>query len=340
MSDAAWSDSGEIVSSAASFLARHGGAATARRERACGQPDAGCWTGMAELGWFGVTVPEAAGGVGLGLHVACLIGEQAGRALLMPPLAMAMTSAGLLAASCEPAAHAMLQRLLAGAGHVAFVAEPRAAELSRVPDGDLAEAFLIASGDDERFEARLVARAAAGLVEREDRCVDGSWLTSIRLAPQVVATAPRVLAGCEGQAAWQRALAAFRLIEAAYLCGLMATALGMALEHLRLRRQFGVPIGSFQALQHRASDCHVGIAATRALVFESALAEGTPRAVWWAAASARRASAAALHVTRENIQFHGATGFADEHDAGVCLRRAMSIAARHHSAMATLEAGC
>ncbi len=109
----------------------------------------------------------------------------------------------------------------------------------------------------------------------------------------------------------------------------MESALKLALDYLRLRHQFGVAIGSFQALQHRAASCHVDAQATQALVGEAASALGGPRGAWAAAASLHRAAAAALRITQEVVQFHGAIGFADEHDAGLYLRRAMALSARH-----------
>ncbi|MGK6305770.1 acyl-CoA dehydrogenase family protein [Variovorax sp. DT-64] len=132
-----------------------------------------------------------------------------------------------------------------------------------------------------------------------------------------------------GEAAWKQGRNLQRLGDAAYLCGLMDAALQLALDYMRLRRQFGVPIGSFQALQHRASAAHVDASATRALVHEAARAFGSVRETWAAAASVHRAAAAALRVAKEVVQFHGAVGFADEHDAGLYLRRAMTVGARH-----------
>ncbi|MEO8080469.1 MAG: acyl-CoA dehydrogenase family protein, partial [Caldimonas sp.] len=313
-----------VAESAAAFVADHGSAARARVERAAGALDETCWQGMAALGWFGIDVPEAAGGLGLGPMAVCVVAEAAGRGLLMPPLTQAMAAAALLGGGEGTFAARTLDSLLGGR---AFVALARAVPserdtgpagglvLRRVPDGDLARAFVVATGDGDTFETRLVDRAETGAAPALERCVDGSWLASLEIAAATWAAAPMLGRGTSGEVDWEKALALFRLGDAAYSCGLMATTLAMSLDYLRLRRQFGAPIGSFQALQHRAVDGHVGLAAARALVFESARARGTPREAWAAAASVRRATAAALAVTRENIQFHGAIGFADEHDA-------------------------
>jgi alkylation response protein AidB-like acyl-CoA dehydrogenase len=118
-----------------------------------------------------------------------------------------------------------------------------------------------------------------------------------------------------------------RLADAAMLVGVMDRALALTVEYLGIRQQFGKPIGSFQALQHRVASCHVDVAASRAIVREAALAVGSLRQRGAAAAAFAYVSEAALRVTREAIQFHGAIGFTDEHDIGLFHRRAVALAA-------------
>ena len=336
-----------IADSATAFLADHGGPARARLERAAGGIDVVCWQGMAELGWFGIDVPETAGGMALGPTAACVVAEAAGNALLTHPLTMAMAAASLLPNGGSAVAADTLQALLSGRHHVSLVqatlrppdpASPTGVlMLDAVPDGDLVDAFVVALGDGPSFEARLVASSPSSSFDvRALRCVDGTWLGFAELPIADWSECPLIDRGESGEVAWNQALALFRLGDAAYCCGLMAKALAMSLDYLGLRRQFGVPIGTFQALQHRAVDAHVAISAARALVTESARGVGE-RAIWGSCASVRRATAAALAVTRENIQFHGAIGFADEHDAGLYLRRAMTLAARHGSALDALR---
>ncbi len=346
MSGAAQDELRLIADSARDFATGHAGPARARQRlsEAAGTLDAAGWRGIAELGWFGIAVPEAAGGLDLGPAAACSVAEEAGRALLMPPLTMAMAAARLLSASADEAAAAALKDLLAGRKHIAMAATSQAERQSiregAVPDGDLAAAFVVASGTGDGFEARLVPRDAPGVARLNDQCVDGSWLAQLRIETSAWSDAPRLVQGAAGQAAWHESIDLLRLSDAAYLCGTMAVTLEMSLDYLRLRHQFGVPIGSFQALQHRAADCHIQVAATRALVCEAARAFGQARGRFAAAASIRRATVAALQVTKENVQFHGAIGFAEEHDAGLYLRRAMVLAARHGGdVMKTLQ-GC
>ncbi len=105
----------------------------------------------------------------------------------------------------------------------------------------------------------------------------------------------------------------------------------MTLEYLCTRRQFDRPIGSFQALQHRAVDLWIQRSLTEAVVAEAlkALAEGVPPSVRsrLAARAKARASDAALHVAREAVQMHGAIGFTDEYDLSLYVQRALVLSA-------------
>lgn len=339
MSQAERVDLEMVADSAKAFVAGNAGAARARQRMAHGPGwlDAEGWRGMAALGWFGIAVPESAGGLELGAAAACAVAEEAGRALLVPPLTAAMAAASLLAASPHPAPAQRLGALLDGGEPIAIARASTDAARQGLDaasfDADAAGAFLVANDGGDAFDLRLVARDAPGVQARHDACVDGSFLSRLRLEGGAWSDATRVLQGREGQKAWDDAMDLLRLTDAAYLCGVTGAALAMSLDYLRLRHQFGVPIGSFQALQHRAADCHVQWASARALVQEAAAALGTARGRFAAAAGIHRAKAAALHVTKENIQFHGAIGFADEHDAGLYLRRAMVLAARHSDSM-------
>lgn len=331
-----------IAESAADFAASHGGPGAARRVHEGGPAwEANAWKAIAGLGWLGIAVPEAAGGLELGAPALCVVAEEAGRALLTAPLTAGMAAAAVLAEGGDAAAPT-LQALIDGTVHVALAQAELATDGTRaaalVPDGDAAAQWLVASGQGADFEARRLDPGAVGIALHVRHAVDGSRLADLAIEPAAWADAPCLLSGAVGEAAWAHGRQLAWLGDAAYLCGLMDAALRLALDYLRLRRQFGVPIGSFQALQHRATACHVDATATRALVHEAARAIGTAREAWAAAAAVQRASAAALRVTQEVVQFHGAIGFADEHDAGLYLRRAVSVGARHAgAALAALQ---
>ncbi len=335
-----------IADSASAFLSTNAGPANARspENRAGAMPDDAPWREMAALGWLGIAVPESAGGLDMGTNAACLIAEEAGRALLASPLTMAMSAAQLLAAADTAAATETLENLLAGSVHLTFAmpdAGCGAADGDRcfvLADGGRGFRFVAASGAGESFEARMFVAGDEGTVVDARPRVDGGLLGFAQVSSGAWDLAPRLVQGHSGEHVWNAAQEMLRLVDAAYLCGLAQATLKMSLEYLHLRHQFGAAIGSFQALQHRAADCHIQLSATRALVYESTRATGTQRAAFAAAASIRQATRLAMHVARENIQFHGAIGFADELDAGLYLRRAMVVSAWHtDAALATLR---
>jgi alkylation response protein AidB-like acyl-CoA dehydrogenase len=117
----------------------------------------------------------------------------------------------------------------------------------------------------------------------------------------------------------------------AEMLGVMEAALQMALGYMRTRIQFGKPIGSFQALQHKATDLYVQQELTRAVLDDAVRqldAGGAPAERARIASRCKaRASDAGLRVTREVIQLHGAIGYTDEYDAGLYLKRALVLSA-------------
>jgi alkylation response protein AidB-like acyl-CoA dehydrogenase len=122
------------------------------------------------------------------------------------------------------------------------------------------------------------------------------------------------------------------VVNAAELLGLMDATLDMTLAYLRTRRQFGVAIGSFQAVQHRVVDMWIQRQLTEAGLEAAARlmdALDTTADARSAAASGikSRASQAASHLTKEALQFHGAIGFADEYGLGIHLNRALVLSA-------------
>ncbi|WP_454651152.1 acyl-CoA dehydrogenase family protein [Bradyrhizobium liaoningense] len=116
---------------------------------------------------------------------------------------------------------------------------------------------------------------------------------------------------------------------ATMLLGCAKTALKMSLDYLKTRQQFGVAIGSFQALQHRAAMAHVMLASSRSLLLEASNCFDGPRRSAACAGARARAADCALHILKEAVQFHGAIGFTDEHELSLYFRRIVALAAWH-----------
>ena len=110
------------------------------------------------------------------------------------------------------------------------------------------------------------------------------------------------------------------------LLGAMEMAQEITLDYLRIRKQFGKLIGSFQALQHQAVNVYIRIEAARSLVYQVAANNDADRIdPAMAAAVKAKVSEDAMVVTKACIQLHGAIGFTDEHDIGLYLKRAMLL---------------
>jgi alkylation response protein AidB-like acyl-CoA dehydrogenase len=289
--------------------------------------DRAVWREMCALGWLGLRVAEAAGGSGLGMREYCALAEECGAGLVPEPLIPCAMAARVFRGT-------ELAQLLAGDTIVipAWQERPNALALGGdtvLRDGRLsgrkvfvpmaagADAFLVAAASS----LALVARDAAGVALTVDRSQDGGHYGTLTLdrAPA------QPIAGDLAEAIEEATLAT-----AAYLLGVMERAFAMTLGYLKTRQQFGKPIGSFQALAHRAADLKIAVALTRASVEAAALTLDTSSvaAIRRAAVSRAkaRASDAAMRVTREAIQMHGGIGYTDEYDVGLYLRKAMVLA--------------
>jgi alkylation response protein AidB-like acyl-CoA dehydrogenase len=174
----------------------------------------------------------------------------------------------------------------------------------------------------------VVPRADIGVSTERD--VDGSTSSTLRFAAVHVPAERLIATGAEARRLTLQLQEFLTLGTAAELVGLAAAALGVTLDYVKLRQQFGRPIGSFQVLQHRAVDGFVDIELDRSLVYRvlAAWDAGEHHPAMVAAAKAR-ASRSALQVTRAALQMHGAIGYTEEHDIGLYYKRAMVLAARY-----------
>jgi len=306
------------------FAARHG---SPEQVRATLAGATGCdrktWERLArELGLTALAVPAEFGGADAGVAEVAVAVEELGRVLLPTPY-LSTALVGLIvtgaAGLCRDAAERYLPGLASGSliGAVALDADvavtgDRVSGTARhVVDGALAGLLLVRAGD--RLLAVAAADAAIEPLDTLDR--------TRRQATVRFDDAPAVAAGpAEPAVALQRVLLAAESVAAAEHC------LSATVGYLKTRRQFGRPIGSFQALQHRCADLAVALASARA----------TARAAVWTAQSdpgglAALAPLAALHCSRtfvqvaaEMIQLHGGIGFTWDHEAHLYFKRAKS----------------
>jgi alkylation response protein AidB-like acyl-CoA dehydrogenase len=202
--------------------------------------------------------------------------------------------------------------------------------LSFIPFAEKADAFLVVANEGPATALCLVPRATAGLSVATTHNVDGS--TSSKLVfDRATLSADQIIAkGGKAEAIAAKMNELLLLGTAVELLGTAEAALDITLAYIKLREQFGKPIGSFQALQHRAVNCYVDAELNRSLIFAVLAARdaGTCHPAMVSAAKAR-ASRCALDTVRAALQLHGAIGYTDEHDIGIYYKRTVALAAKY-----------
>lgn len=256
--------------------------------------DAALWSGLAELGAFSIRVPEAAGGLGLGLMDAVLLMEEAGRTLASGPVAETLVAARLLGTLGGQAE--LLERVMAGTAVVSLAFHDRGSRpLQWVAGGAVAEAVIVRQGD----EILLVNTKGAGKAEDN--------LASTPIAELDLSGLPRstLARGAEAAKVFAQALEEWKLLVSAALAGLGRESLRLAAAYASERKQFGQFIGQFQAISHPLTDLLCEVDGGKLLVWRAIrnLADGSEQAgaaislaAWWNSEAAGRAVAQALHT--------------------------------------------
>ena len=303
-----------------------------------------------ELGWLGMLVPAAADGSGLGLTELALVLEQCGRGLVCEPLGLAAVAAAALAQGHAP--HPMLERAMRGEALVvpalqesAHAGDPLALRAQAAGDraprltgtkvsvcAGGADGFLVSASGADGTGLYYVSRDAPGVQIATAPSVEGRSLATLTLKD----TPADVVPPRQSSRSAVEALTDLCLIAiSAELLGVMVGAQELTFDYLRIRKQFGKPIGSFQALQHKAVDIYIKTETTRSLLYQVAAANDPYRIdPAQAVAVKAKASEDALAVTQACIQLHGAIGFTDEHDIGLYLKRALLLSSLFGNAAA------
>ena len=182
------------------------------------------------------------------------------------------------------------------------------------------------------LELHWIGCNAAGLSSRPEARADGSASARLGFDQVSASAATRVASSTCAGAALALALEHAMTAASAELLGVMDSALTLTLEYLRTRVQFGKPIGSYQALQHRAVDLYIQKELSRAALAAAIATLDDPtctpeRRATAASGVKARASQAALAICNEALQMHGAIGFTDEYDLGLYLNRALVLSA-------------
>jgi len=305
------------------------------------------WDEMAELGWPGLALPEQWGGQGLGIVELAVLFEELGYALAPTPL-LSSTVAGLALAlnGSDEQRERWLRPLATGAarGTLAlfdagspaaigeFTLEAREdgdgvvldGEKVLVMDAGSADFLLVATADGRRH---VVAADADGVSVTPEASIDPTRrLHSVRL--DGVRVGPEATLG-GGQAEYLPILWRACVALAAESTGIAQRTLDMAVEYAKDRKQFGRPIGSYQAVSHRCAQMLLETENSRSAVYGAAwAADAEPESLPLAASMAKAyASDAGWRVPDASIQVHGGIGFTWEHDLHFFLKRGKANAA-------------
>jgi acyl-CoA dehydrogenase len=349
-----------VKETADGFFAEHGPVAELRRIRDTKDPTGfsrDLWTKMAEMGFAGAAIPEAYGGAGMGMVVAGLIAEAIGRNLSIAPfLSSSVVSATAIArGGSEDQKAALLPKMAAAELIVALAADEKArhapsqietrAEPSGngfrltgtknfVVDGTIADRLIVAArtggaiGDQAGISLFLVDPKASGVTVEARSMVDSRPAARVILEGVQVDGADMLGGLGEGYPILEAALDAGRACLAAEMLGVAAHSFETTVEYLKTREQFGRPIGSFQALQHRAAHlfCEIELARSVTLKALRAMDEGDLRAPVFASLAKAKVGEVAKLATNEAVQMHGGMGMTDDVDVGLYMKRARAAA--------------
>jgi alkylation response protein AidB-like acyl-CoA dehydrogenase len=277
------------------------------REREGAGLDPALWDAIVAMGLPTMALAEGDGGAGASLTDLAAAVEVHGAHLGLAPLVETAVAARLLARLGPPAAP-LLERVVGGAA-----ATLRLAAAGAAPTAYAAAAEVLLALDGDRIlsvagPAGPPLRTLAGLAAA---VIDTSEGTELGAGPAAVA-------------AWAQAVDEWRALTAVAQAGLARATLDLGIRYARDRQQFGVPIASFQTIQHRFADLHERVEGSRLLAYEAvwALDEGEPtgpalaaQASWYCGLVADEAAGFSLHV-------HGGYGFMLEYDVQLHVRRA------------------
>ena len=315
--------------------------------------DAGSWKEIAELGFTGVIVPEEFGGSGFGYVGLGQVLEAQGRTLAASPLlstAMIGASALMLGGS-QPQKDAWLGKIAGGEAIVSLAADERphhdpahvkliakrssagyalSGEKRYVVDGAEADLLIVAArtsgdaGDATGITLFLVPGDAKGVSRTALKTLDAHAAANVSFAGVEVG-ADAVLGAVDGgYGLLEQILDRARIGAAAEMLGAADAAFEMTSDYLKVRKQFGQLIGSFQSLQHRAAIMFTELELTRSCVAAALDAlDRNANNISELASLAKARAGETLHlVSNETVQMHGGIGMTDAHDSGLYMKRA------------------
>ena len=310
--------------------------------------DSATWQQMVDLGWAGITIPEEFGGLGFGFLGLGVVMEECGRTLTASPLLSTVIGAtALVAGGSEDQKNDLLPKVSSGellltlaleesAHHSPYGSVTTAQKSANgysvtgskkfVLDGNVADKLVVVArssgkaGDRDGLTLVLVDREAPHVSVTRTIMADSRNAVNIEFGG-----AEGVIVGEEGKAAdvIDHMLDTGRILLAAEMLGGVQECFERTIEYLKVREQFGVAIGSFQGLQHRAAQMFCEVELSKSVVLEalSALDDGSEEIAELASLAKARVNDTFNLVSSEGVQMHGGIGMTDEYEIGFFLKR-------------------
>jgi alkylation response protein AidB-like acyl-CoA dehydrogenase len=315
--------------------------------------DTALWSQMAEMGFAGIIIPEEYGGAGFGYRGLGLVLEEAGRTLAASPLVSTslLCASALLIGGSEDQKKALLPEIASGNLVMALAMDegahhnPANIEASAAKDGDgyvlngtksfvldghVAGKLIVAArtsgarGNTSGLTLFIVDGDAAGVTRKRHIMVDSRNAAEITLKDVKVAAGDVLGRADNGFEILSETLDRARIGLAAEMLGSLQEAYERTIEYLKERKQFGVVIGSFQGLKHRAAKMFCDIELCKSVVADAldAIDERRNDIAQAASLAKARVGAAFNEISSEAVQMHGGIGVTDEYEIGFFLKRA------------------
>jgi len=320
-------------------------------EKGC---DPALWKKMAELGWTGLVIPEEYGGSGLNYVDLVLVMEEMGRVVLPSPFIWTtMVAEALIRAGSDAQKKALLPKIASG-DLIATIAwlepsaswDPSSIALAARADGSncILDGTKLFVSDAHIADCILVATRTSGAGEDGitlfalEANRPGITITSLKTMDQTrklsevkftgVKATPADVVGTIGKG-WPILSAIIdrgKVMLAAEMIGGAQKVLDLTVEYAKVRAQFGRPIGSFQAVQHKAANMMIDVEGAKSAIYYAswAVSNNVPDAPVAAAVAKAAASDAFRRVSADGIQLHGGIGFTWDHDLHIYFKRAKS----------------
>lgn len=336
-----------LLEAARGFLSKAAPLSRLRQMRDSGKrADPELWQEMVAAGWAGVLLPEAAGGSDMGHAAAHVLAMEMGRSLAVSPfLSTAVMAATVLRQLQDPASLDKMKSIASGGVTYGLAVDegakfnPENIELTAqkrgngyvlnghkrfVVDGGSADRLLVLAKSDEGLCLFDVANVAPGLSHDQLDMIDSRDAADLLFQEVEVAGDALLGAVGAGYELLKPALEAGQAALAAETTGLAEAAFAMTNDYLKERKQFGIPIGAFQALQHRAAHLWCELEVTQSAILNAGrLLDNNPQDASLAVSVAKaRATETAQMAVQEGVQMHGGIGMTDAFDMGFFMKRA------------------